>query len=113
MAAKHRAAILLQNGGPLSLTDRPTPSPGPHEVLLQVKAIALHPVAQAQRDTGFPPVSYPAILGSDVAGLIAAVGSKVPNAPQVGSRAVAFASAFYHDGSLDHGAFQEYVLAPW
>ena len=113
MSTTHRAAILPQNGGPLSVTDRPTPSPGPNEVLLQVKAIALNPVDQSQRDTGFPPVSYPAVLGSDVAGLIAAVGSNVPNAPRVGSRAVAFASAFYHDDSLDHGAFQEYVLAPW
>ena len=73
----------------------------------------MNPVDQAQRDTGFPPVSYPAVLGSDVAGLIAAVGSDVPNAPRIGSRAIAFASAFYQQGSLDHGAFQEYVLAPW
>ncbi|CAF9936053.1 MAG: hypothetical protein HETSPECPRED_009993 [Heterodermia speciosa] len=113
-ATTHRAAILAEKGGPLSLTDRPTPSPAPHEILLEVKAVALNPVDLAQRDTGFPPVpSYPAVLGSDVAGLIAAVGSRVPNAPAVGSRAVAFASAFYHDGSADHGAFQGFVLAPW
>ncbi|KAL8784044.1 MAG: hypothetical protein Q9195_009213 [Heterodermia aff. obscurata] len=115
MPTTHLAAILPQKGAPLSLASRPTPTPSPHEILLEVKAIALNPVDQSQRDTAFPPLPrYPAVLGSDIAGLVTAVGSAVPdNAPAVGSRAVAFASAFYHDGSADHGAFQQFVLAPW
>ena len=112
MAGKHQAAILPQKGGPLSVEDRPTPEPGPDEVLIEVKAVALNPVDYWQRDLGMPPVpSYPAVVGSDVAGLVAKVGSNVSNAPPSGSRAIAFASSFYQDGSSDHGAFQKYALA--
>ena len=94
------------------MSDRTTPEPGPNEILIEVKAIALNPVDYYQRDFGMPPVpSYPAVIGSDVSGLIAKVGSSVSNAPASGSRALAFASSFYQNGSPDHGAFQKYVLA--
>ena len=112
MAGKHQAAILPQKGGPLSVVDRATPEPGPNDVLIEVRAIALNPVDYFQRDFGMPPVpSYPAVVGSDVAGLVVKVGSNVSNAPPSGSRAIAFASSFYQGGSQDHGAFQKYVLA--
>jgi NADPH:quinone reductase-like Zn-dependent oxidoreductase len=39
------------------------------------------------------------------------VGSNVTTAPAPGSRVIAFASSFYQNGSPDHGAFQQYVLA--
>lgn len=112
MAGKHQAAILPQKGGPLSVGDRATPEPGPNEVLIEVKVVALNPVDYYQRDLGIPPVpSYPAVVGSDVAGLVAKVGSNVFNALPSGSRAIAFASSFYQNGSPDHGAFQKYALA--
>lgn len=112
MAGKHQAAILPQKGGPLSVEDRATPEPGPNEVLIEVKAVALNPVDYYQRDFGMPPVpSYPAVVGSDVAGLVAKVGSNVSNAPPSGSRAIAFASSFWQNGSPNHGAFQKYALA--
>ena len=112
MAGKHQAAILPQKGGPLSVGDRITPEPGPNEFLIEVKAIAVNPVDHYQRDLGIPPVpSYPAVIGSDTAGLIAKVGSKVSHPPPPGSRVLAFASSYYENGSPDHGAFQKYVLA--
>ena len=59
-----------------------------------------------------PPMPiFPAVVGSDVAGIVTKVGSNVLDAPAVGSRVIAFASSFYQNGSPDHGAFQEYVLA--
>ena len=61
-----------------------------------------------------PPVPiYPAVVGSDVAGIVAKVGSKVSGSTALkpGSRVLAFASAFYQHGSPDHGAFQKYTLA--
>lgn len=113
MAGTHQAALLPQKGGPLSIEERITPEPGPNEVLIEVKAIAINPVDYFQRDLGFPPVlSYPAVLGSDVAGLVVKVGSNVSHVPPSGSRVIALASSFYEDGSPDHGAFQKYVLAP-
>jgi len=111
MAGKHQAAILPPKGGPLSVVDRATPEPGPNEILIEVNAIALNPVDYFQRDTGMLIPSYPAVVGSDVAGLVVKVGSNVSNAPPSGSRAISFASSFYQGGSPDHGAFQEYVLA--
>ena len=112
MGGQHQAAILPQQGGPLSVVDRATPEPGPNDVLIEVRAIALNPVDYYQRDLGMPPIpSYPAVVGSDVAGLVVKVGSNVSNALPAGSRAIAFASSFYQGGSPDHGAFQKYVLA--
>ena len=112
MAGKHLAAILPQKGGPLSVGERTTPEPGPTEVLIEVKAVALNPVDYYQRDVGMPPVPiYPAIIGTDTSGIVAKVGSKVSTAPAPGSRVIAFASSFYQNGSPDHGAFQKYALA--
>ena len=113
MAGKHQAAILPQKGGPFSLGDRTTSDPNPDEILIEVKAIALNPADYCQRDMGMPPVPiYPAVLGSDVAGLITKKGSNISsNDFPTGSRVIAFASSFYQDGSPDHGAFQKYVLA--
>ncbi|KGO73771.1 Polyketide synthase, enoylreductase [Penicillium italicum] len=112
MAETHHAAILPQKGGPLSVEERVTPEPGPNEVLIEVKAVALNPVDYYQRDFGMPPVPiYPAVIGSDTSGLVAKVGSNVSTVPAPGSRVIAFASSFYQNGSPDHGAFQKYALA--
>ncbi|KOS48016.1 hypothetical protein ACN38_g966 [Penicillium nordicum] len=112
MTGTHHAAVLPQNGGPLSVEERATPEPGPNEVLIEVKAVALNPVDYYQRDFGIPPVPiYPAVIGSDTSGLVVKVGSNVTTAPAPGSRVIAFASSFYQNGSADHGAFQKYALA--
>ncbi|KAI1750223.1 GroES-like protein [Xylaria castorea] len=112
MASTHSAAILPQKGSRLVIEERTTPEPGPGEILIEVKAVALNPVDHYQRDFGMPPVPvYPAVVGSDTAGIVAKVGSGVPSAPALGSRVLALASSFYQDGSPDHGAFQKYALA--
>ncbi|KAL3443598.1 chaperonin 10-like protein [Aspergillus insuetus] len=112
MSSTHYAAILPQKGGPLSVEQRPTPESGPNEILIEVKAVALNPCDYYQRDFGFPPVpTYPAVLGSDTAGVVAKVGSNVTTAPPLGTRVIAFASSFYQNGSPDHGAFQQFALA--
>nr|A0A8K1AWG4.1 RecName: Full=Trans-enoyl reductase tndF; AltName: Full=Talaronoid C biosynthesis cluster protein F [Aspergillus flavipes]QVR97765.1 TndF [Aspergillus flavipes] len=112
MAREHQAAILPQPGGPLSVGMRPTPKPGPNDVLIEVKAVALNPCDYYQRDYGMPPVLiYPAVLGSDTAGVVVKLGSNVTTVPGPGSRVIAFASSFYQGGSPDHGAFQTYTLA--
>lgn len=87
MAGKHQAAILPQKGGPLSVVDRATPEPGPNR--RSQGAIAVNPVDYFQREFAMPPPSYPAVVGSDVAGLVVKVGSNVSNAPPSGSRAIA------------------------
>jgi NADPH:quinone reductase-like Zn-dependent oxidoreductase len=112
MTAEHDAAILPQPGGPLSVGKRRTPEPSPNEVLIEVKAVALNPCDYYQRDYGMPPVPiYPAVVGSDTAGVVAKLGSNVTSVPGPGSRVIAFASSFYQNGSPNHGAFQKYTLA--
>jgi NADPH:quinone reductase-like Zn-dependent oxidoreductase len=82
-------------------------------MLIEVKVVALNPVDYYQRDFGMMVPTYPAVIGSDVAGIVAAVGSEVHTSLAVGSRVLAFASAFFQNGSPDHGAFQKLTLAPW
>jgi NADPH:quinone reductase-like Zn-dependent oxidoreductase len=114
MSSTHQAAILLQKGDILTVEQRNTPEPGPDELLIEVKAVALNPVDYYQRDFGMPPVPfYPAVIGSDTAGIVAKVGSGVASGPPPGTRVIAFASSFYQNGSPDHGAFQKYALAQY
>ncbi|KAK3674660.1 hypothetical protein LTR78_005382 [Recurvomyces mirabilis] len=114
MSGKHQATVLAQKGGPISIQERTTPKPGSGEYLVEVKAVAFNPIDYYQRDFGLPPINqYPTVLGGDVAGTIAAAGSRVENPLPQGSRVLAGASAFFHNNDPDYGAFQRYVLVPW
>ncbi|KAF1944308.1 putative zinc binding dehydrogenase [Clathrospora elynae] len=112
MTGAHQAAVIPQKGGPFSIEERATPEPGPGELLIEVKAVALNPVDHYQRDFGMPLVPvYPAVVGFDTAGIVVKVGSNVSSALAPGSRVIAFASSFFKNGSPDYGAFQQYALA--
>lgn len=107
----HRAAVISEQGARFKIENRSTPAPKTNELLLQVKAVALNPVDYAQRDFGFHTSKYPGVLGSDVGGIVVAVGPEVSHF-KVGDRVTAFAPAFDTEGLADYGAFQEYVLLP-
>lgn len=112
-SGQHLAAILPSKGSALEVTYRPTPTPGPNELLIEVKAIALNPIDWHQRDNGFAIASYPAVPGSDIAGTVLSAGPSVPaDAPQPGTRVAAFAPCFFVQGAPDYGAFQTRVLVP-
>lgn len=113
MMGKHLAAVATKKGEILSIMERDTPEPGPNEILIQVRALAVNPVDLYQRDHGMPPVpTYPAVFGSDVAGIVTKLGVNVRgDAPHEGTRVIAFASAFYQGGRPNYGAFQQFVLA--
>ncbi|HSU16878.1 zinc-binding dehydrogenase [Longimicrobium sp.] len=84
-----RAAIFHTTGGPdvVRIEDVPAPSPGPGEVLVQVKASAMNHLDLWVR-RGMPiETTMPHIGGSDVAGVIAEVGEGV-DASRVGERVV-------------------------
>ncbi|KAL8803615.1 MAG: hypothetical protein Q9200_006138 [Gallowayella weberi] len=108
--SQHRATILESKGSPIIIVNRPTPTPGPDEVLVEVKSIALNPIDYYMRDFGFAIDSYPAVVGSDIGGTIIATGSSVNF--RAGTRVAAFASTFYLHGAPDYGAFQAKVLIP-
>ncbi|MBA2245014.1 MAG: alcohol dehydrogenase catalytic domain-containing protein [Gemmatimonadetes bacterium] len=84
-----RAAIFHEHGGPeqLRIEEVPRPEPGPGEVLVEVRAAAMNHLDLWVR-RGLPiEITMPHIGGSDVAGVIAEVGSGVTGVT-VGERVV-------------------------
>jgi NADPH2:quinone reductase len=79
-------------GGPEVLvpTERPTPAPGPGEILVRHRAIGLNFIDAYYR-SGLYPTPLPAILGSEAAGVVEAVGEAVSRF-KLGDR-VAYAQA--------------------
>jgi NADPH:quinone reductase-like Zn-dependent oxidoreductase len=65
------AAVIHETGGPevLRLEDRERPEPGDGEVLIRVSAISVNPIDWKIR-SGLRPRELPAVLGSDVAGVV-------------------------------------------
>ncbi|MCJ1264615.1 hypothetical protein MMC22_004489 [Lobaria immixta] len=112
-SGEHLAAVLPAKGSALEVVNRQTPTPGPNELLIEVKSIALNPVDHYMRDHGMFVSSYPAVLGSDIAGVVVSAGSSGPsNELKPGTRIAAFATAFYKQGAPDYGALQSRVLVP-
>ena len=69
----------------LRVVEKPTPTPGPGQVLIRHKAVGLNFIDIYQR-TGLYPVTYPAVLGSEASGIVEAVGGGVTRF-RVGDRA--------------------------
>lgn len=75
-----RAAVITALGPPdrLRITDLPVPVPGPREVLVRVRAAGVNAIDWATRaGQGVPIDEFPAVLGWDVSGTVAAVGPDV------------------------------------
>ncbi|KAL4881815.1 GroES-like protein [Aspergillus karnatakaensis] len=123
MTTSHLAAFCPGKGQPLHVESRLTPHPGPGELLIAVKSIALNPADHIMRDTGLFIPSYPTVLGFDLAGLVIEVGEDVPSpskptndgiAFEAGTtRVAAYAAHCFRNCNPDYGAFQEKVLVPW
>ena len=110
---KHLAAVLHAKGTSLKIEERTTPRPGPNEMLIEVKSIALNPIDVLMRDFGFTISEYPAVPGSDVAGTVLEVGSDVSSSlARIGERVLAFAPAFFKQGHSNYGGLQTRVLVP-
>ena len=107
----HSAALCEGRGKKFTVSRRKTPNPGPDEVVIEARAFAINPIDEIQQTSGLHISAYPSVLGSDVAGVIAAIGDNVLNY-KVGDRVAAFAPCFYKNGTPDYGAFQEKVLVP-
>ncbi|RAH85731.1 GroES-like protein [Aspergillus japonicus CBS 114.51] len=116
MTTTHLAAISPGPNQPLELHPRPTPQPGPNELLIAVKSIALNPADHIMQDTGLfvPASSYPTVLGFDLAGLVLAAGADVPSPEfRPGTRIAAYSALVWKASHPDYGAFQERCLVPW
>lgn len=110
-SSEHSAALLDARGKNFTISKRQTPNPGPDEVLVEARAFAINPIDGIQQTSGFHVSAFPSVLGSDVAGIVVAVGNDV-NDFKIGDRVAAFAPCFFKNGSPNYGAFQEKVLVP-
>lgn len=121
--ATHLAAVSLAKGQPFELKSRPTPKPGPGELLIAVKSVALNPADGIMRDSGLFIPDYPTVIGFDVSGLVLEVGENVPvgvtnESPgplfQPGiTRIAAYSASAWKGCDPDYGVFQERCIIPW
>jgi propanol-preferring alcohol dehydrogenase len=129
MAKTMRAAVVRTFGEPLTIEERPVPTPGPGEVLVQVVASGVcHTDLHAANGDWPVKPTLPFVPGHEGAGIVAAVGAGVTNVKEGDPVGV----AWLHDacGACEHctagwetlceaqhnsgygvdGAFAEYVL---
>ncbi|KAF9776542.1 hypothetical protein IL306_005251 [Fusarium sp. DS 682] len=114
--ATHLAAILLGKGQAFQVQSRPTPKPGPNELLIEVKSIALNPADVVMREQGLFITEYPTVTGFDMSGLILEVGENIPASDdgfQPGDRIAAYSASAWKGCHPDYGPFQERCLVPW
>jgi NADPH2:quinone reductase len=97
------AVEVAETGGPevLRYVEKPVPSPGPGEVLLKSDAIGVNYIDTYFR-SGIYPRALPYVVGTEVCGIVAAVGDDVA-AISIGDRVVT-ANAV--------GAYAQYCVAP-
>src|ERR1700694_4624188 len=72
-----RAVTVSEYGGAPALTDMPDPHPGPGEVLIKIQASGINPMDRNLANGAMKATtaaSFPFILGSDMAGVVQAVG---------------------------------------
>ena len=105
-----KALVLKRYGGPnhIAFADIPRPVPKPDEILVQVHAAGLNPIDNMIPKGMFKPIMrfrLPATLGSDLAGTVVEVGSRVTRF-KVGDSV--FASTF----DLDIGTLAEFAVIP-
>jgi NADPH:quinone reductase-like Zn-dependent oxidoreductase len=101
-------AVLPSPTAPLVLTSRSIPTPGPNDLLIRSRAVALNPADWKMQAYNIMISSYPTILGSDVAGTVSAVGSSVTTFKE-GDRVLAFAPSI-RTSNPDQGGLQAYCI---
>ena len=92
----------------IAFADIPQPTPGPEEILVQVHAVGLNPIDNMIPKGTFKPIlrfQLPATLGSDLAGVVVEVGSRVIRFKPGDA---VFASIF----DLGSGALAEFAVVP-
>lgn len=98
-----RALTLAHTGEPeqMSITEIPTPEPGPGQLRLSVTACGLNPTDYQRARHGVPDWQWPAVLGLDPAGVVDAVGEGVEGFA-VGDRVVAVGDIRERGGFAEH-----------
>jgi NADPH:quinone reductase len=111
-----RAVLMERFGGPevLELVERPTPAPGPGQVLVRVAAAGINFADTLMRRNRYaltPPL--PSVLGHEAAGVIERLGDEVTGL-RVGTRVAAplFAAGAWFGGYSEHVVIDAAFVAP-
>jgi NADPH:quinone reductase-like Zn-dependent oxidoreductase len=112
LSSINKAAYLDEVGKPLDVREAPYTTPNANMVVIKVHAWAINPadvvVASVDLKQYFPHLTFPTILGIEVAGEVHEIGSGV-NSFQKGDRVMAAPLAFSTDNKAE-GGFQEYTM---
>jgi NADPH:quinone reductase-like Zn-dependent oxidoreductase len=108
------AAVLTAPKSPIQVRVVDKYTPGPHELLVKVEAIALNPFEAKLANLAMIPIQYPAILGYSFGGTVEDVGPGVTQF-KAGDKVAASADHALASGGIGAGAdkywgFQRYVL---
>jgi NADPH:quinone reductase-like Zn-dependent oxidoreductase len=98
----------------MQVAEAPIPTPGPNEVIVRNRTVAVNPIDWVLQDQGtsmaFSWIKYPFVFGYDVAGEVVQVGSKIVRF-KVGDRVLGQAhSTDKKINSAAYGAFQLYPI---
>jgi NADPH:quinone reductase-like Zn-dependent oxidoreductase len=108
-----KAVVVHQYGGPevLKFEDYPDPVPGPGKVLVRVAATSVNPIDYKRRaglTKYFYPLTFPGLIGVDLAGTIMKGGPGVEGF-SVGDKVFAMADNTYAELSVVKGAMLEKI----
>lgn len=79
MSPQQKALFLSEKQGDFEVGSRNIPSPRAGQLLVKVQSAALNPVDYKIKDTGLFVTQYPAVLGTDIAGIVEELGEGVEN----------------------------------
>lgn len=109
----HLAAVMPTPRARLAVRPTATPEPARDEILVRVRAVAVNPVDWVVQGTSritYRWLRTPAVLGSDIAGEVVAIGSDVTRF-HVGQRVFGLATGTDRGrDAVREGAFQEYSV---
>lgn len=108
-----RQCVATRKGGPFQIITTDYPEPGPDEICIRNRAVGLNPVDLINLDEVMESdKKYPIVLGTDVAGVVEAVGSQVTTF-KVGDAVMATCDG-HHGGekSGKYAAFQDITTVP-
>ncbi|KAI0705987.1 GroES-like protein [Cerioporus squamosus] len=110
MSPQQKALFLESKQGSLTVRETDVPAPGPGELLVKVEAAALNPIDWMIQAFGVFVETYPAIIGSDGAGIVVDVGEGITSFA-IGDR-VAFQGTIDPVQKSIKGTFAQYTTTP-
>jgi NADPH:quinone reductase-like Zn-dependent oxidoreductase len=108
---RNYAAFLSSEDAQIAVAETPFPKCGAEELIVKNHVIAVNPVDWKIQDAGHSGrfnLTYPIVLGQDLAGEVVEVGSSLQNEFQAGQRVMAHASGLGNGNT--YGAFQLYTV---